>query len=522
MRRKRKRRSGMSKFMAGMIGIIVLVLLTYGGFTKFANPFASQFTVHAIFPSSNSLTPNSLVRIAGVNVGKVSGISSVNGSPYSNVTMTIDSNGLPLHSDATFWIRPRIFLEGNFFVDVSPGSPSTPTVSSGHTFPFQQSRDPVQFDQVLSALQAPTRASLQTLLDEYGKAVSQGGQSFNRSINYWLPAYEYSAIVEHDFLGLQPHDLSNAIYEQGTVSGAINTHPQNLESLITNFNITARAFARENVALQNTVAELPKTLSAATPAFNALNAAFPPLRALARTLIPGVQSTGPMIDVSLPFIDQLRKLVEPSELRGLTNDLKYTVPSLARLTNETIPLMKNQVRPASSCVNQVVIPWSNLEINDPNFNASNGFPPHPAYVETLELLPGIAGESRTFDANGPYIRLLFGGGTFSYSLQPGMFGSLLEPLTGVQPVPPANDQRPPLEPTVPCETQSPISTLNTPEGPPPTQVQPSTSGLATQALEQSTTKLLNAEIGAIARQSGHAVSVTGSWSANPSRSLVKR
>ena len=52
IRRKRRRRSGMSKFAVGLIGIVVLVVFTYGGFTKFANPFASKFTVHAIVPSA--------------------------------------------------------------------------------------------------------------------------------------------------------------------------------------------------------------------------------------------------------------------------------------------------------------------------------------------------------------------------------------------------------------------------------------------------------------------------------------
>ncbi len=74
-RRRQETQSGMSKFTAGLIGIVVIVLITYGGFTKFANPFASQFTVHATFSSANGLRPGSLVRIAGVNVGKVTGIS---------------------------------------------------------------------------------------------------------------------------------------------------------------------------------------------------------------------------------------------------------------------------------------------------------------------------------------------------------------------------------------------------------------------------------------------------------------
>jgi virulence factor Mce-like protein len=460
---------------AGVVGIVVLLLFVYLGFTKFANPFASPFTIHATFSNANELNPNSLVRIAGVNVGKVQSVQPVSGCKLkgtqtctaADVTMTIDSNGLPLHKDATFAIRPRTFLEGNFFVDVSPGTPEAPVAPADYTFPIQNGTEPVQFDQVLTSLQANTRQNLQTLLQQYGKAVDTAGKSFNASVRYWLPAYEYTAIVSHDALGIQPHDLSGWIAAQGEVSGATSSRPNDLENLITNFNITALSFARENVALQNTVAELPKTLAAATPAFNALNRAFPPLRELARALLPGVISSGPTITASLPFITQLRLLVQPSELRGLTADLAVTVPALAKLTKETIPLMKNEVRPLSSCVSNVVIPWTKLTINDPNFNAQNGFPPHPAYVEAVDFLPGLAGESRDFDANGPYIRILGNGGTFTYSLQPGLFGQNLTPIIGVVPGLPPGGNRPPLEETVPCETQPALTTLDTPVTAPP-------------------------------------------------------
>lgn len=475
MRRPRGRRAGISTFKAGAIGIVVIALFAYLGFTKFANPFASPYTVHAIFSSANGLRPASVVRIAGVNVGKVQSIRPASNcklgadaqAPCSaaDVTMTIDDQGLPLHQDATFRIRPRIFLEGNFFVDVSPGTPGAPIARNGYTFPVQQGVEPVQLDQVLTSLQADTRHNLQILLRQYGTAVKQGGPAYNASIQYWLPAYQYSAIVAHDALGIQPHDLSNWIAAQGTVAGALDAHPQNLQSLITDFNTTANAFARQNVALQNAVAELPRTLAAAIPTFNALNAAFPPLRALARTLIPGVVSAGPAIDASLPFITQLRLLVRPSELGGLASDLAVTVPALAKLTVATIPLMRDGLRPVSSCIANVVYPWSQLTLNDPHFNASNGFPPRKVYVEAVDYLPGLAGESRNFDANGPYIRVTLTAGSLTYSLTPGVFGQAVAPLISTQPALPAGGKRPPLEPNVPCETQPAIKDLSAPSGP---------------------------------------------------------
>ncbi|MFZ1993727.1 MAG: MlaD family protein, partial [Solirubrobacteraceae bacterium] len=512
LRRKKTRRNGMSTFMAGLIGIILIAVFSYAAYTKFANPFAHKYTVHATFANANGLQPGSLVRIAGVNVGTVTSVAQEPGCKSASttqsacqaadVTMNITNQGLPIHDDATFAIRPRIFLEGNFFVDVSPGTPQAPVAQDNHTFAIQQGVEPVQFDQVLTGLQGNTRQNLQTLLQQYGKAVKVGGPSFNKSIQYWLPAYEYSSIVAHDALGIEPHDLSNYIAAQGQVSAAVDTHPENLENLITDFNTTANAFARKNTALEQTVAQLPRTLSAAIPAFNALNAAFPPLRAFARALVPGVKATGPMVDASLPFVTQLNDLVQPSELRGLTADLRPTVPALARLVKDTIPLMKNEVRPTASCVAGVIYPWSQLTVPDSNFNASNGFPPRKVYVEAVDYLPGLAGESRNFDANGPYIRILGTGGTLTYSLQPGLFGQSLTKLDAVQPQVPPGGKRPPYEETVPCETQKPITDLSAPSSGPIQQTNTGIPAAAAQARWQGATQNAVPALAQIAGASG--------------------
>ncbi len=469
MRRKGRRKKPMSLFKAGAIGIVLITVFTYLAFTKFAIPFAPKYKIQAIFSSANGLQPNSFVRIAGVDVGKVDSVQPAPGCEHGStscqaaeVTMEIQKVGLPIHEDATFNIRPRIFLEGNFFVDLHPGTPSAPIAPSGHTFPIQQGTEPVQLDQILSALPRDTRRNLQIVVQQYGFAVATGGPSVNQSIQYWLPAYKYSSIVSNDLLGEQPHDLSNGLYRGGDVAGAFDAHPPNLKSLITDFNTTAGAFARENVALQQSVAELPVTLATAVPAFNALNRAFPPLRELARTLIPGVQSTGPMVDASLPFITQLRYLVQPAELQGLTHDLSGTIPDLTRLTRATIPLMTQQVRPASSCVTNVIHPWTESTVPDSNFNASNGFPTRPVYVEALDFLPGLAGESRVFDANGPIVRVGLSGGTLTYSLSPHLLGQTFTPLAGAQPAAPPNHERPPLNETTPCETQPQVGSLAAP------------------------------------------------------------
>ncbi|MDQ6775500.1 MAG: MlaD family protein [Actinomycetota bacterium] len=485
-----------------MIGIVLLVLFIYGGFTKFANPFASHFTVYADFPSANGVKPGSFVRIAGINVGTVSSIEPAPGHPReARVGMAISSEGLPIHKDATLKIRPRTFLEGNFFVDLMPGTPAAPVAPNGYTFPAPRAAVPVQFDQVLSSLQADTRHNLQILLSVYGGAVRHAGPAYNASIPYWTPAYKYTGEVTHDLLGTRPNDLGNLVSGGAVVAGALDSHPQDLENLITDFNTTANAFARVNTSLSAAVAELPRTLAAATPALTALNNSFPPLERLSTALIPGVKSAGPTIDVSLPFISQLRRLVQPSELRGLTSDLAVTVPALAHLTQEAIPLMAKQVRPLSSCVSGVIYPWSQLMVPDNNFGPDNGFPNRPIYVEALDFLPGLAGESRNLDANGSFIRVLGGSGMLTYSLQPGLLGQALSAINGVQPQPPPGGTRPPLHPNTPCETQT-VPDLFSPSGLPPNQIKTNLAAPGAAARFAASAQDLVAQVSSMLKDQG--------------------
>src|SRR6478752_598573 len=339
----RKRRDGINPFTVGLIALALTLIGVYLGFTK-SIPFRHHYTVKAAFLSANNLRKASPVRIAGVEVGKVTSIERAHkGDKGAIVTMQIQDKGRPLHPDATFKIRPRIFLEGNFFVDVTPGT-SGKEVADGHTFPVNQTATPVQLDQVLTALQSDTREDLKTTLREYAAGLKgKGAKGFNQSIKYWKPAYRDSAIVSEALLGEKEHDLSGYVDNGGIVAGAIDRHRESLKNLITNFRITAGAFARENQNLEAAIAELPRTLAAAQPALAALNRSFPGLRGFARDIRPGVENSSATIDATMPLITQLRGLVSQPELRGLTADLRPTVPALASLASSSVPLSQ-QVR----------------------------------------------------------------------------------------------------------------------------------------------------------------------------------
>ena len=464
MKRLRKKTGGLSNFTWGLITLVLAAAITYFGFTK-AIPFEHHFTIKAAFKSANNINKNSPVRIAGVNVGKVTDVEPMGKGVDQGavVSMEIQDKGLPIHTDATAAIRPRIFLEGNFFVDIHPGTPSAPKLGDGDTIRIQNTRTPVQLDQILTSLQSDTRHNLQVLLEEYSAALQPPGSTgYDASIPYWEPAYKNTALVNQSTLGLHPGDLNGFIRDSGTVADALDASPPQLQSLITDFNRTAAAFSRHQSALEQTIAELPRTLRAAGPALDGLNASFPAVRALAAALRPAVKSTGPTIDASLPFITQARNLVSTPELRGLVADLVPTVPALGQLNSATPPLL-DQVRAASSCQNEVIQPWTKLTVPDPNFPAK-----HNVAEEAPQPLVGLSGEGRSASPNGYWFRVMPIAGELVYNLGNGLLTTTSLPLLGTNPA--KAQSRPPLRPDVPCETQ-PVPNLKTTPGPGPKQVQ---------------------------------------------------
>ena len=406
-----------------------MVPLVYLGFTK-SIPFRPHYEIKAVFESSNNLKKASPVRIAGVEVGRVTKVERVKqGGESVVVTMRIGKAGRPIHDDARAKIRPRIFLEGNFFVDIEPGTPGAAEIEDDQTIPINQTAVPVQLDQILTSLQSDTREDLKTLLDEYGNALDKGGaEAFNRSIPYWKSAYRDTAIVNEASLGEAEHDLSGYIKGAGATAAALDRNAGQLKSLITDFNTTAGAFAREQDNLRSAIAELPRTLRAGQPALAALNESFPPLRALRAATCaracspPRPRSTRRSRSCASCAGSSPRTSCagwpptcgRPSRRWPASRARASRSPSRAACSPAA--------RTRSSCRG------ARTRSSDEQFPASG-----PVYTEAPKAFPGLAGESRSGDANGQWFRVLAAGGTNLVTLAPGVFGTTTEPDPRRQP-----------------------------------------------------------------------------------------
>ena len=494
-----ERRKRLPNWAIGLVMVVILAIASVYAFTK-AVPWSNPHTVQAVFANVQNVRPNSPVRIAGINVGKVTkiehlepedaaelsaqaGASDAAGSttvPSTAVvvTMELEDSALPLHTDATMKLRPRLFLEGNLFVDVTAGTPSAGEAEDGYVFPVSQTSVAVSIDQIFTTLQSDVRSNLQTLLDELGTAFKSGGAEGFREIYRTSPgAFRYTAEVNEAFLGTEPHDLSELIVNLDSAIEALNQGSQ-LQDLVTNLRTVLGSFAAESDALERAIAELPRVLEVGRPALASLNSSFPSVRAFAREALPGVRSTPATLDAATPLLRQVRGLVSERELRGLVADLRPTIPRLAKLTKEAIPFL-DEGRSLASCFNEVVIPFGYDEVEDPETPATG-----QVYEELGYGLAGISGESRSGDANGPYIRVQAGGGPNTV-IFPGAFRDGAEPVedaVGVTSAPLLgaipdieDSQKTPYRPDVACETQEQpnldassldLSGFNSTSGPP--------------------------------------------------------
>ena len=328
-----------------LIAVIFILIFTVGPYLAFTGhvPFTSYgYELKATFSNSANIALNSPVRIAGVEVGRV--ISTSRDGDDTDVTFTVEGAGRPIHDDAFAEIRPRIFLEGNFFIELDPGSPSAPEMDSGATIPVSHTSTAVQLDEVLTALQSPVRADLSRLLESYGEALTHkptaaedatqlpevqgktGAEGLNGALKYGGPAGRYSAQVTNALLGTQQHDLSRLVAGAGRTFGAFASRESDLQGLIDNFNVFTGALAAQSANLAVTVHRFAPFLKTARASLVSLNRTLPPLRTYAIELTPAVAELPGLISASKPWLKQARPLLSGKEGGGVAKLLRESTP----------------------------------------------------------------------------------------------------------------------------------------------------------------------------------------------------
>jgi phospholipid/cholesterol/gamma-HCH transport system substrate-binding protein len=449
-----------------LIGAVIMILGVLAIFIK-PNPFASGFTIRAVFSSAAQLHNGGEVRTAGIEIGQVTGISA---GPHDSalVTMTINQSGLPIHSDATLTIKPRLVLEGNAYIDLSPGTPAAPNLRSGALVPERQTATSVQIDQLLDTFNMPTRDALQSSVAALatglgapgaraaGSANAPGWTGLRAAVRQFNSALPPVTTVAQAVQGTQPGDLGRMISSTADVTAQLAASPAALSDAVTSYNTTFAALAAQDGALASSISGFDTLLRTAPTPLVDLNRALPEVTTLGNRLLPTLHAIPNSLTHANTLLDQISDLVSPGELPALLHRLSPITSAMPQLESRLQTLF-NYSTPVTDCIVTHVVPTLDSKIED-GVNTSGD----PVYLDLVHMFAGLAGFSSDVDGNGGTVRIgITTGDHIVDSIAPGLgqVVGLLPNVDGVRPTWLGYGVPPPFRPDEPCASQ-PLPDLN--------------------------------------------------------------
>jgi phospholipid/cholesterol/gamma-HCH transport system substrate-binding protein len=311
-------------------------------------PFSPQgYRLNAVFRETGLLVPNADVRIAGVNVGKVTNVQARGITSY--VTMDIQRQYAPIPVDTRAILREKTLL-GEAYVALSTGTGSGPKFPDRGTIPSTHVESTQQLDTVLGSFNKPTQQNLQALLNGTFTSLAGRGQDLNDAIGNLDPAInELSAVV--GVLNQQQANVRSLISNTATVLTTLGNRSSDLQSLITAGDQVLSATAARNTALTQTVNALPPFLGQLRTTLGTLNTSL----GLAKPSLAALKPVAPLLT---PALSELIQLSGPAikllrEAPGLLDDANKALPAITRFTTAFHPAV-DAILPAAQQLAPVI------------------------------------------------------------------------------------------------------------------------------------------------------------------------
>jgi virulence factor Mce-like protein len=313
--------------------VVVAVFLSYNA--NEGLPFVPTYDVNVRVPDAAGLVEGNEVRIGGKRVGVVSSIDAekTGRHPIARLALKLDKATQPIHASAVVTVRPRSPL-GLKYVELVPNGTGH-ALAPGETLALRQSRPTVDLDQVLSALNPPTRRRLQLAVSGLGTGLAGRGTDFNAALATFPPLMRRGERVASNLA-----DPSTRL--DGLIRGAERATTElapvadRLGSLVRGASLTAGALAGVAPDIRRVLEGLPPTEDEATRTLIVARPVLADARALVHDLRPGIHVL-PRVATRLHAAIQVGIPVVRHALR-LSNRLRTTLAALDALASDPATL----------------------------------------------------------------------------------------------------------------------------------------------------------------------------------------
>lgn len=275
-------------------------------------PPRHDYLLSAVFTDANGVNPGANVEIAGAQVGQVTGVRIAHDRAV--VTMRIEQRFGPLHRGTVAAIRYSTLLAQKY-IELTPAS-GTPPLASGSTIPSNETVTPVDFDQMLSALDARTRAQLQVLVQQLGGGVTGEQAAINALLDNLSGLSEMSPPAL-DTIRTRDPQLSSILADLSTVSARLAATHQQLGGLIQHTSVVTDTLARNDTALDGLLTHLANVSQDTTDTLQGNQAN---LRKTLTTLDPFLARLTPQVGTTANYVAQ--------GMPTLRNEITYLIPEV--------------------------------------------------------------------------------------------------------------------------------------------------------------------------------------------------
>jgi phospholipid/cholesterol/gamma-HCH transport system substrate-binding protein len=271
------------------------------------------------FTTAQAVTPGQgqAVDIAGIQIGKVTSVDLEDG--HAVVGMDIEPKYLKLiRPNASLLLRPKTNLN-DMVVEVDPGS-GKGHIEDGYNFPLSRTEPNVNLDAFLATLDADTRQYIQLLVAGGAQGIGGRGHQLSGALRRLQPFSHYVADLNRAVASRRVA-LARVIHDFGLLTTELGRHDSELERFVTSSKAALGNFANQQQSIQETLIELPSTLSAAQSAFASADRFSTTARPALLGLIPQAQALKPALKANERLFEQTTAPIR-DQIRPFTRQIR--------------------------------------------------------------------------------------------------------------------------------------------------------------------------------------------------------
>lgn len=323
--------------------LVVAALVCTGAYSIASGPYRLQI----VSPSAIGLIEGTPVMMKGFQAGEIDSIE-VRGAD-ALVTVSMDSDFVPLHDGAAANVMWKALL-GERLLQITDGAPGNPEIPSGGTLQGNIPA-PVEMDDVLSALDPPTRERLSSLVRRLDGTVAGSERDVNDTLRTAGPAVGALGNVLRG-LGTDGEAIKQLVTQLDGTTSLLAARNGDMERIVGQLgSATAQTAARRDQLkqtvdgmpgtldrAQKVLGNVPGTVDEAVPLLDDVRPATEKLPSVSANLQPLLADLRPAIADLRPTFDSASELLRFTP--GLIDSAHQTVPATTQAVDSLGPALR--------------------------------------------------------------------------------------------------------------------------------------------------------------------------------------